>query len=515
VIRFSAALVAVAIGVLIGGIATSELLLVYIAIAVSAVALVALVTGVLLKREELFGEGQGLVPAAAGADPVPPVHAGDSQGKVPSSGYVAPPPPATGSAAGYGVPFGGVAQATASPGAGLSATRPAAARHGRPAEPVPPWEAAATRESWAAGWMPAGKDQRAASGASVRAPSAWQDPAPVTAAPPQAWAAPPTMPTPVPSDAPAARPDAGSEASTPSWFDRLGDSAGAGTPTAPSPTAPPPTVPPASTPGSGSGWSWSSRDTGTPVGPVAHEEPVAPAASADDEDDDWPTRYSWLDDDTDESAGSGQAVEDDLGDDKGSGDEGSKASDVAEATAAVGPVANSGSPAPGGTSGRAADTATEDTATEDTAAQAITGEEPASEETLATAVGEPAGAAGETRATVIAFRSRKEPGPEEPTLASDVGQEADEGTDPAGETAEVAAQADQGAEAAAGPEDEPAAAPTTRGTALVAVVRGVPRYHEPDCVLIRFMPEGDLQKVTVAQAKEDGCTPCGACQPTG
>ena len=38
-IRFSAALVAVAIGVLIGGIATSKLLLVYIAIVVSAVAL--------------------------------------------------------------------------------------------------------------------------------------------------------------------------------------------------------------------------------------------------------------------------------------------------------------------------------------------------------------------------------------------------------------------------------------------------------------------------------------------
>jgi len=49
----------------------------------------------------------------------------------------------------------------------------------------------------------------------------------------------------------------------------------------------------------------------------------------------------------------------------------------------------------------------------------------------------------------------------------------------------------------------------------VAVVRGVPRYHKPDCVLIRFMPEGDLQKLTVPQAKEDGCTPCTACQPTG
>jgi len=56
VIRFSAALVAVAIGVLLGGIATSKLLLVYIAIVVSAVALVALAIGVVLKREELFGD---------------------------------------------------------------------------------------------------------------------------------------------------------------------------------------------------------------------------------------------------------------------------------------------------------------------------------------------------------------------------------------------------------------------------------------------------------------------------
>jgi len=51
VIQFSAALVAVAIGVLIGGIAASKLVLVYTAIAVSAVALVALAIGVLLKRD--------------------------------------------------------------------------------------------------------------------------------------------------------------------------------------------------------------------------------------------------------------------------------------------------------------------------------------------------------------------------------------------------------------------------------------------------------------------------------
>jgi len=104
VIRFSAALVAVAIGVLIGGIATSKLLLVYIAIVVSAVALVALAVGVVLKREELFGEGQGLLPAGAGAGPVLQARAGESAGesqdKVPASAHVAPPSPFQGAAAG-------------------------------------------------------------------------------------------------------------------------------------------------------------------------------------------------------------------------------------------------------------------------------------------------------------------------------------------------------------------------------------------------------------------------------
>ncbi len=117
-IRFSAALVAVAIGVLIGGIATSKLLLVYIAIVVSAVALVALAIGVVLKREELFGEGQGLVPAGAGASPVLPARAGESAGesqhKVPAGAHVAPPPPFQGAAGGYAAAFGGTAPAASS-----------------------------------------------------------------------------------------------------------------------------------------------------------------------------------------------------------------------------------------------------------------------------------------------------------------------------------------------------------------------------------------------------------------
>jgi outer membrane biosynthesis protein TonB len=47
----------------------------------------------------------------------------------------------------------------------------------------------------------------------------------------------------------------------------------------------------------------------------------------------------------------------------------------------------------------------------------------------------------------------------------------------------------------------------------VTVVPGVPRYHTPDCLLIRFMGEDDLQKMTLGEARDAGCTPCRACLP--
>jgi hypothetical protein len=47
----------------------------------------------------------------------------------------------------------------------------------------------------------------------------------------------------------------------------------------------------------------------------------------------------------------------------------------------------------------------------------------------------------------------------------------------------------------------------------VTVVPGVPRYHKPQCILIRFMGDSDLDKMTVAAARETGCTPCRACLP--
>lgn len=45
----------------------------------------------------------------------------------------------------------------------------------------------------------------------------------------------------------------------------------------------------------------------------------------------------------------------------------------------------------------------------------------------------------------------------------------------------------------------------------VTVVPGVPRYHDVGCILIRFMGEGDLEKTTLGAAAANGCTPCRAC----
>jgi hypothetical protein len=47
----------------------------------------------------------------------------------------------------------------------------------------------------------------------------------------------------------------------------------------------------------------------------------------------------------------------------------------------------------------------------------------------------------------------------------------------------------------------------------VTVVPGVPRYHIPHCLLIRFMGQGDLEKMTLGAARQAGCTPCRACLP--
>jgi methylphosphotriester-DNA--protein-cysteine methyltransferase len=47
----------------------------------------------------------------------------------------------------------------------------------------------------------------------------------------------------------------------------------------------------------------------------------------------------------------------------------------------------------------------------------------------------------------------------------------------------------------------------------VIVVSGVPRYHRPGCILIRFLSENDVETTTREAAEAASCVPCRACQP--
>ena len=80
-IRFSAALVVAGLGLLLVGAITSELSLIYAAIAVSVCAALVLAAGVIAGRKEIFGRG-----ATAGADERTPDH-----GAIPGPGTAAIP----------------------------------------------------------------------------------------------------------------------------------------------------------------------------------------------------------------------------------------------------------------------------------------------------------------------------------------------------------------------------------------------------------------------------------------
>jgi hypothetical protein len=199
-------------------------------------------------------------------------------------------------------------------------------------------------------------------------------------------------------------------------------------------------------------------------------------------DDDWPTRYSWLEDDGDESGEAGEAT--------GGADATTGTSASAPATVAA-PSLDAGTTAPG------------------TAAPGTTGD----------AVGDVADAdeAEEPDAHIIAFPGHA--AARAPSSANGAGPHGGRADEASADAEDDDAEADR--EAETGPTvtaeaDKNADAPTVaNGAALVTVVPGVPRYHRPDCVLIRFMPEGDVQRLPVAEAKDVGCTPCAACQPTG
>jgi hypothetical protein len=96
--------------------------------------------------------------------------------------------------------------------------------------------------------------------------------------------------------------------------------------------------------------------------------------------------------------------------------------------------------------------------------------------------------------------------------AEDAG-DADETAD-SGRTAHVSPGTADSGEGEGEGEAEADAGDTRAASAAreVTVVPGVPRYHDPNCILIRFMPDDDVHRMTVPEAEKAGCTPCSACQ---
>ena len=87
-IRFSAFLVVVAVGLLAAGGATSKLLLVYISIVIGVIALLFLMIGAILHRDELRAPS----PAEAPADRLDEASAGNLGEKTPAERELAPSP---------------------------------------------------------------------------------------------------------------------------------------------------------------------------------------------------------------------------------------------------------------------------------------------------------------------------------------------------------------------------------------------------------------------------------------
>jgi hypothetical protein len=98
-----------------------------------------------------------------------------------------------------------------------------------------------------------------------------------------------------------------------------------------------------------------------------------------------------------------------------------------------------------------------------------------------------------------------------PVTADDAIVSADSAVEPAEpEPAPAAAVHEDKDDEATGTDD-----PQATGPKLVTVIPGVPRYHDPDCILIRFMDEADIARKSIPEAQAAKCTPCAACQPEG
>jgi hypothetical protein len=398
VIRFSAFLVAVAVGLLVAGVVTSRLMLVYAAIGVSGLALLALAIGALIKRRELFGQPESAQSQQTLSEP-------ESAQPEPAVALAAP------------------GQATPSQSAVPASSA---------------WPAAAAGTAAAGAYRAADQPARSSAADVQDRPPAPRSPSGVPAAASTApsWRpdAPPTQPLREIRPAAAAAPD-----------------------TRQTPTAPPPSDAPATTVFAVVAPAAAAPEVAAPASPQSADQPSAGESE--------PSAH-----DTHGDAQQHSAVDE-------------QPHAAAETPAAAEALATSASPEAEAEDALPAEQ--ELTARQEPIAAA----EPRTESQPSADDHGPAGEQASARATGHAA-TPADTKPAEAKPAAD--QPATKLSPPA-----------------AGTDAEPAAVLERE----VTVVPGVPRYHTPQCLLIRFMGQGDLDKMTVAAARKAGCSPCRACLP--
>ena len=489
-IKASALLAAVAIGLLVAGVLASSLLMVYISIGVCAVAALILVAGILTHWSEISGRGEARPASVQGAWSAP-------QARVSSLPVLASPVPTA--VAGReerrarnensgGPPAG--EQAAAGPQQEFHVTGRADDLWQRVEEEL---GSAGKRDTGALSWpateVPAFREDPGSTGQA--APPGEAGPRDTSPAGSSAWiwgrgagwqppeTSDPAWPPPAAAFAgPSARPEPAQDADDTALED-----------TAPEDTGP--------------------DDTGPDATRSAHAEPVAQPAS--------------------KVAGAGPAQ----GADQASSPDPDATPGAPDGTAAPGSQDDEESAEPASEPGPPrADTGQdrpqwivslprrEDPAMEEPASEAAAGETdgpakpgPPAKAAAATgdsAASEPAAegpAAGKPEAAAAQDSAAQNSAASEPAAGGPAAGE------PAGGEPAAGGGLAAGGHAAAEP-GEPTAAPSAgSGRAEVTVVPGVARYHRSGCILIRFLGADDVEIMTRQEAEEATLVPCRACQP--
>jgi nicotinate-nucleotide--dimethylbenzimidazole phosphoribosyltransferase len=534
VIKASALLVALAIGLLVAGVVGSSLLMVYVSIGVCAVAALLLAVGVASHWSEIFGRREVRPASEQGAWSEPQVHV---TAPVLASIQAQAVAAARGSGR-AGREEAGVRPDGARPGAARpGGPRPDAVRPGsgrapeRPAEVVPSpaevagrgdefpaagrhddlWErveeelgSAAKRDTGALSWPgtvfpPVPPDLPVSAESAARAPEAWAQGEPRAGASAWIWGSGAGWQPPETAD-PAWPPPAAAFAEPQAAPKPAAAEPAAVAPPVTEPVAPGPDA--AAPDAAGSGGPGDGADP--PVPDETAAEPASGAESAQDTDVAEGTEVA-PDDEAAEDADAGAVPADDTAPDEGVVPDGG-ASSAAEDHEAAEPAVQSTPAEPAtGDDGSPWIIATSRPAGQEPAAATPAARSPAAPEATA---GKPAAEKPAAGDSAVKAPAAPAPGADDPGTDDRAAKES---------AAQKSADKEPGPGAPEPAAEEPArdaasARPAT-GRVEVTVVPGVARYHRSGCILIRFLGAGDLEIMTRQEAEDAKFAACRACQP--